>query len=185
MRAFSNKLSSNVEASNKYYLIFNFIAFDICWALLVLFDIRIAALSVAAFLLIHLVVHRQHLLIEVAALTATLVVGSSVDLFMFLTGFYNSDSVYVLPAWLLLLWLNFALLLREGLKFLYDSMFMAILLGAVLGPFSYWLGLSLRSDISLAVSPQYYLIVMALVWSLLFLALLKINQCFKPRLAQP
>ena len=82
-----------------------------------------------------------------------------------------------IPYWLIMLWLVFALMLPHSLLWLYKYKFISIILGAILGAFSYWLGHQLGAIIfpnSVVMSTLVY----AIEWAIIFPIALIITKYF-------
>ncbi|RUO77658.1 DUF2878 domain-containing protein [Idiomarina seosinensis] len=71
------------------------------------------------------------------------------------------------PLWLAVLWLGFASMAPVALDWLAKTPWLAALLGAISGPFSYWVGLNLEAGNSESLLQM--VITYALVWSLFML----------------
>ena len=72
-----------------------------------------------------------------------------------------------LPLWFLILWPCFSCLLIDVLSFLKNKFFLAVILGAIFGPLSYYAGLSTGLA---TVSNNLVFILISLFWSLIMLS---------------
>lgn len=85
---------------------------------------------------------------------------------------FTGDLIGPLPPWLLLLWLFFSGTLLRSLAFLQDRLLLAAVLGAVAGPFSYWVGMRLGAaqsvhppwQVALAMAPAWAMLLPLLAW---------------------
>lgn len=99
----------------------------------------------------------------VAAVTLS---GCVMDSLLFHFGLFASSTEFVfLPAWLLLLWVNFALALRFAFHFLQRKLWMAALFGAFGGPASYLVGAKINGSVSLAEPLWLSLVILAGLWA--------------------
>ena len=79
---------------------------------------------------------------------------------------FSGDLLGPLPFWLAMLWLFFSGTLLRSLALLQRRLLLAALLGAVAGPFSYWVGMRLGAATSVN-SPLEVALVMAPAWAVL------------------
>ena len=81
--------------------------------------------------------------------------------------FNTSSIVGVLPAWMIILWISFSTLFDEILKIFVKYKLMGIILSAVLGPLTYYLGepIGVLSINSISI----FFILMVIFWILLMI----------------
>lgn len=79
---------------------------------------------------------------------------------------FRGDLLGPLPPWLLFLWIFFSGTLLHSLAFLQQRLLLAAVLGAVAGPFSYWVGMRLGAADSIH-APLQVALVMAPAWAVL------------------
>lgn len=80
-----------------------------------------------------------------------------------------------LPLWIVVIWAQFATVLRFALFWLHGRYLLAALLGAVGGPLAYWSGIRLGVA-HFGASPPITLLVLATVWAVVMPLLLWICQ---------
>lgn len=145
------------------------ILFKLCWLAIVFGTVWnrpwLGLLAIAAFLGYEVVARqRQHVLVPALIVGA---LGFAVDNGYVLSGLITfSDAGFALaPYWMALLWVNFALIVEHGLKFLHGRPLLAALLGALGGPSAYLAGVRLGL-ITCEASPVVVLSVIGLTWAL-------------------
>ena len=91
------------------------------------------------------------------------------DIAMTQTGVIHfADAMFVgIPLWLVCLWLLFATTFTHSLLWLRRYLWLAVPLGGVFGPLSYWIGANL-TDAELRTPVIASLAIMAAGWALLF-----------------
>jgi len=127
--------------------------------------------------LVHLILVRD-IAREIQLLGASLLLGVLVD------GFHIRTSVLIFPigsfhsslppAWILVLWLQFAMSLHYSLSWLRGRYFLAALLGSVSGALAYWAGVRLGAA-AFGVDIIRSLVQIGLSWGLVMPILLKIS----------
>lgn len=95
-------------------------------------------------------------------------------------GSYDGLSVSIGPLWLLCLWFCFSSTVFLSLQWLSRYLWIAALLGLLIAPSSYLLGLKL-SNSSITVSWFAYYLVEGIAWGLLLPAMLFISEKLKRR----
>jgi len=101
--------------------------------------------------------------------------GCWMDAALFRAGVFSaSHDIFLLPAWLAFLWVNFALALRFAFVFLQRNLLLAAVVGALAGPFSYWIGARINGSVTLDDPLSLTLLLLACVWSA-FLPLLLVS----------
>ena len=106
--------------------------------------------------------------------------GCWMDAALFRIGIFNANpAVFLLPSWLVFLWVNFALALRFAFHFLHRNLILAAVVGGVAGPFSYWFGARINGSVELGEPLLHTLLLLAGLWAV-FLPLLSV--CARMRL---
>lgn len=106
--------------------------------------------------------------------------GCWMDAALFRVGVFTaSHELFLLPSWLLFLWMNFALALRFAFAFLHRNLAIAAVVGGVAGPVSYWIGAKINGSVVLAEPVLQTVLLLAVLWSA-FLPLLLV--CARMRL---
>lgn len=94
-------------------------------------------------------------------------IGLTIDSLLSVSGILLFDSVSIgIPIWLFCIWLVFSCTLNHSLKWLSKHLLLAMLMGAIAGPMSYFAGAQL-TDVSLATPQIYSLIILACIWATL------------------
>ena len=150
---------------------FNALFFNIAWFLCVSFGNAVAVLTCIVVLYLHFRFVSDDMK-ELLLITKVFVLGVFVDALLITMGvLINTDnsllSDWIAPIWMMALWLLFATTLNHCFVWLQSRLLTAALLGAIAGPFSYWVGTNL-SSLSLALPLSYALLVVGLVWALVF-----------------
>jgi len=146
----------------------NALVFQVGWFVCVLGG-NFAALIYTA---IALLFHHQFILIRPRqwyVLLAIAAGGCLLDILLVQTSiihFENADVIGI-PIWLMCLWLLFATTFQYCLGWLRRYLWLAVILAAVFGPMTYWLGANL-ADASIAAPLLTSLSIMAAGWALLF-----------------
>jgi hypothetical protein len=128
-------------------MLINILAFKIGWVSSVVgVAIDIPMLGPAAILLaiaIHLLVVNRPVS-ELVLIIATGVIGAGVDSIMISAGWlsYPSGTLFAgfSPYWIVAMWMLFATTFNVSFRWLQSKMFLAVLLGALSGPLSYYFG---------------------------------------------
>ncbi len=104
-------------------------------------------------------------------------IGLAMDLLWQATGLldFSGDLLGPIPFWLAMLWVFFGGTLLRSLAFLQQRLLLAALLGAVAGPFSYWVGMRLGAATSLN-SALEVMLTMAPAWALLLPLLARLSR---------
>jgi len=145
----------------------NFIGFNICWILCVLFG-NSAILPVTGLLICHLLLHSKPWT-ETRVISTLGLLGFSIDTLLTLTGvfrFPHSAEISLPPFWLLLLWLSFSATIRQSLAWLTKLPVMASLAGAIGGPLAYYTASRLGA-VDLGFSIAASLVLLALIWAVI------------------
>lgn len=101
-----------------------------------------------------------------------LFLGLLVDGTLQQVGFFSfRGSGFPIPFWLLVIWLGFAMTIHHSLSWFKDKLLLAALFGGLGGPVAYWAGTRLGAA-SFNWSLPSSLLVLAVVWSLIFPAIM-------------
>ncbi|WP_237056953.1 DUF2878 domain-containing protein [Microbulbifer sediminum] len=148
-------------------IIANAVLFDVAWPLCVLVNsVWVIVAFTAANLFFHLriVANKRNEWLWVATVWLC---GASVDTLVFSSGLLSNDNGSPFPpAWLLLLWVNFATALRYSMFFLQKSGWLAAVLGGIFGPFSYWTGAWLNGTVEFSQPVIVPVLVLVCIWVL-------------------
>ncbi|SDK12187.1 DUF2878 domain-containing protein [Microbulbifer yueqingensis] len=148
-------------------IIVNALLFDIAWPLCVLVD---SVAVIVAFTLANLFIHLRIVADkpnEWLWVGTIWLCGASMDTLVFSSGvLVNDDGSPFPPAWLLLLWANFAMALRYSMFFLQKSAWLAVVLGGAFGPFSYWTGAWLNGTVEFSEPVILSVSVLVILWAL-------------------
>jgi hypothetical protein len=133
--------------------------------------------SIAAVLLLAhlaLVVDRRR---EIGLVLVAGLIGGAIDSVQSCLGLMRFESGYVIgcfaPPWILLMWMQFATLFRFGLAFLAGRYLLGALLGALGGPFAFWVGERMGA-VELGNPAWRSLAVLAVVWAAVVPALTRL-----------
>lgn len=95
--------------------------------------------------------------------------GFSVDTVMASTGLlaYASPVPHAgfAPVWIVALWMGFALTFNHSLRYVMHRTWLAILLGAVVGPFSYWIASRTWGAVQFTDSFPLVLLTLGSLWA--------------------
>lgn len=86
------------------------------------------------------------------------------------------------PAWILALWVNFALTLNHSLSFLRRNLLLAAFLGALGAPLSYFFAAHTWHAITLAEPPTCSLLAIAAIWCLVTPLLVRVARTLDDRI---
>jgi hypothetical protein len=164
--------SESPPSLSRAYVLTNAVVFNLLWAVTILgaanFMPWLGVAAAAAMLAAHLwTVTHKHRELRLVLLTAA--IGFSSDSVLAATGVleYSSGVItpWLAPVWILSLWIAFATTLNVSFRWLQNRWKLAIVLGAVSGPMSYWTAARLGAvdipDTALA------LISLSLLWAIL------------------
>ncbi|MES2627163.1 MAG: DUF2878 family protein [Pseudomonadota bacterium] len=114
------------------------------------------------------------------SLFAVALTGVLVDQLLTSAGLFVFSEKYI-PAWLIVLWLHFGLVLPQGLRFLAAlPRWLQVATGALAGPLSYFAGQQLGAvDFGLSVYPT--MLLLATVWAMLLPLLLELTNICERR----
>lgn len=150
---------------------FNAIWFDLVWFCLVVGQERLmpASLALLAFHLLA-VASRAWEWRRLAVLAG---VGIAVDIALTMMGIFVFEEAWLIPWWLLCLWVAFAATLSRSLAFLAKRQWLAVVTGAIAGPISYWAGYKLGA-VAFGWPVSTTLLLLAVIWAGLLPLLLKL-----------
>ena len=141
--------------------------FNIAWLVCVIFGDLAAVMACTMVLLLHfLLVSRNPA--EGSLLLKVVILGWLVDTALFSANLLISDVGSIFPPlWLSCLWLLFATTLNHCFVWFQQHKIVAIIVGAIAGPSSYFAGCQL-SAIAIGEPPFTSLLIIALVWAVIF-----------------
>ena len=153
--------------------------FYIAWIICVIWQMPWAVAAAAVAIALHLGWIRQGCG-EWRVLAVCSAIGIAVDSLLTATGMFqfqfNEGAVFgaiLAPLWLIALWLGFATTLNVSMQPLSGRVALAAVLGAIMGPFSYWAGFKLEA-VSFPMGVTITLIVLGAIWAIMLPALLHI-----------
>ncbi|MFW1677127.1 DUF2878 domain-containing protein [Pontibacter sp. JAM-7] len=152
----------------------NLIGFQLAWWLCVLLG-NTAVLWVLVLLVLHIQFHPQPVL-EIRIILLSAGCGIIVDSLLTLVGVFQfTDADWILPLWLVVLWLAFCTTLRQGLSWFQRHYWLASGLGGGSAALTY-LGAARLGAVQLGLPEWQVFILLVLIWSALFPLLLWISQ---------
>lgn len=173
-------------------LVVNFVLFQLCWAASVWGGANglwwLGPASVAAFAAWELGFSKDRAGL-VTLLVSTAAIGFVVDSGYVLSGLMEfatpvpwSDFA---PVWIVGMWMSFALTLNQSLAWLHRRTFAAVILGALGGPFAYWVAGSAWDAVVFTHSTFAALLAVGVVWGIATPLLLRIANPAATDLEQP
>jgi len=144
-----------------------FIGFQLSWFALIYFQ-QLAVLPVAIYLIFGL--YQLNTAGRIVVLI-TLVGGIALDSVLLMLNVLQFSGSEWLPLWFLLLWALFALAAVEFMTKLLVRPWVAVLLGGIGGPLSYWSGAALSDGILQFPLGIYSACVLVLAWSVIAVVL--------------
>jgi len=136
----------------------------------------LGALIATILVLVHVALVRQPRR-EIGLLLAAALIGGAVDSLQSCFGLLRFQSGYVVgciaPPWIAMMWMQFATLLRFSLAFLSGRYLLGAVLGALGGPFAFWVGERMGA-VTFGVPAWRSLLVLAGVWALVLPVLLRL-----------
>ncbi len=148
-------------------IISNFLAFQIAWfACAIWHDTRSIVISIAMLLLLYHAEPWSKVRFKFTLKVALIgVVFDSVLTYFSILSF--TSSTFIIPFWLVLLWLLFASTLSVSMKWLMSRPLLAFIAGCIFGPAAYWGGEQFGA---LFIAPTYGIFVLAFIWGSLMFA---------------
>lgn len=161
----------------------NFILFQLGWFSCVLGAANGAAwvgpLVVLAVVIIHLVLSLRPAS-ELILIMSAILIGLVADSLLFATGWISYPSGVLMaplaPYWILAMWALFATTLNVSMGWLKNRFALALIMGAVGGPLSYWAGQKLGAITF--IEPVPALLALAAVWAIAMPLLAKLASQF-------
>ncbi|WP_296044446.1 DUF2878 domain-containing protein [uncultured Alteromonas sp.] len=158
------------------FKLINFIGFQACWWLLILFEDQYWW-AVAGLLVAHVFFVRSSA-VELAVVAVVALTGVVIDSLLALSGVYifsGAGQFLPIPMWLIVLWLAFASTIRHSLAYLSEHYVLAAFLGAVGGTLSYIGGMKLGA---VAFGHGFYATVILLggIWACLMPVIFLLSQ---------
>lgn len=155
----------------------NVLIYQTVWVLAILKGNQGAALGVV-LLIIHLA-SSEYRVADLKMMGFLLFVGILVDGTLVQVGFFTfTNTGAPIPVWLMVIWAALSIMPNHSLNWLKDRLFLASFLGALGGPTAYWAGTRMGAatfNLSLLSS----LLLLALLWSLLFPAIMHFSTISK------
>ena len=141
--------------------------FNIAWLVCVIFGDLAAVIACTVVLLLHfLLVSRNPL--EASLLIKVVIFGWFIDTALFSANILTSHVGAIFPPlWLSCLWLLFATTLNHCFVWFQQHKIVAIIVGAIAGPSSYFAGCQL-STIAIGEPSSTSLLIISLVWAVIF-----------------
>jgi hypothetical protein len=134
------------------------------------------ATAATVLVLVHVALVKQRRR-EVGLLLAAALIGGAVDSLQSCLGSLRFESGYVIgciaPPWIPVMWMQFATLFRFGLAFLSGRYLLGAALGALGGPFAFWVGARLGA-VEFGAPTWRSLLLLAVVWAVVFPILLRL-----------
>jgi len=141
--------------------------FNIAWLVCVILGDLAAVMACVVVLLLHFLLISRHLA-EASLLLRVVILGWLVDTALFSANILTSDGEAIFPPlWLSCLWLLFATTLNHCFVWFQQHKIVAMMVGAIAGPSSYYAGCQL-SAIAMGEPPLTSLLIIALVWAVIF-----------------
>ena len=135
------------------------------------------AAAATMLVLVHVALVKQRRR-EIGLLLAAALIGGAVDSLQSCFGSLRFQSGYVIgciaPPWILVMWMQFATLFRFGLALLSGRYLLGAALGALGGPFAFWVGARLGA-VEFGAPMWRSLLVLAVVWAVVFPILLRLT----------
>ena len=156
---------------NKFQNIFTVIGFKIIWICCIFGEIYVnswCGLVVGVFFLIFFFYLENQRLKSFYIISCFSLLGYLFDSILSFLNYYtiNSDINFLfLPIWFLVLWPSFSCLLVNVLSFLRSRRLLAILFGSILGPFSYYIGVT--SGLANIASANIFILISS-YWAFIF-----------------
>lgn len=162
----SNVDSSVIKKLLSSKMFLSGVAFQLAWFLLILAPPFVAFVGLLAYLLFHFMWISKDRLLWLFSIRI-FVIGLAIDSFFFYSGIFNLLSgSRVIPLWLAGLWLCFCLAVPFGFSFLKRHYVLCALFGFVGAPISYFSGITLRDDVSLASPTVLSLVYVGMSWAI-------------------
>ncbi|WP_281556329.1 DUF2878 domain-containing protein [Thalassomonas sp. RHCl1] len=132
------------------------------------------ALLVPVWAVLHLHFSRNSKREACYVLLVTLLGTVTDSLLMHAGVFEFVQSDFIVPFWLIMIWLSFSLTLNASLKFLQGRTALQFLAGAVFPPLSYLAGKTLAA-VSFGYSTLLTLVLLSLIWSQLMMLFFRLS----------
>ncbi len=172
MKEFAPVIDSSAPIRQVPRLLVNFLGYDAVWLAAVggaaagwWFAGPIAA---SAFLVLHALIFRPALW-EWQFIGAAALLGTGIDSMLLAMGLvdYRYGSPFglpIAPLWITALWAGFAATLHHSLKVLASRPWLAMVLGAIAGPLSYFVADAIGA-VTLPRAPSTTIVALAIVWA--------------------
>ena len=158
---------------------FNFVFFQLMWFVAVFFTSNGQIFLIFALLLhFYLSPNRKYDLASLITITA---IGGTVDLLLSWLGLMRFPEADLLPLWLVLLWVHFAVALNHGMSWLNKiPVYFQVLFGGLFGPLSYYAGYKFGA-VDFPLPHLQTLFILAVIWSTLLPVYLCISRIYGDR----
>lgn len=146
---------------NKFYW-FSFVWFQLTWLYAVFYTEKAVSLMLLS-IVVHFVLSptRLHDLFNLLTIAP---IGCSADYLLTYAGIFTFEQSQLIPGWLILLWLHFAVTLNHGLSWMERfPMYFRGLCGAIFGALSYYAGAKIGA-VELAPNLILTLFILAVIW---------------------
>jgi len=151
-------------------LLVNALLYQSIWLLCILAGDK-GAIAGIFVLLLHLAITDRRM-DDLKMMAFLLFIGLLVDGTLHQVGFFTfTISGFPIPFWLMVIWLGLAITPHHSLAWLKNRPLLSLLFGALGGPLAYWAGVRLGAA-SFNLQPLYSLFVLALVWGILWPAVM-------------
>lgn len=165
----SETMTAATKGNHWPKILANAVLFQLCWVACVVGGDSWALASLILLAIVHVgwVVDRADLQYEFRLILPVISVGIGFDTLLFHLGWlsFPQHSSFVIPFWLMALWLAFATTLRHSLAGLLKRYWIAALFGAAGAPWSYFLG----SKFGAVEASPAALIAISLFWAALLI----------------
>ena len=148
---------------------YNFVWFYMIWLALVIGGNEWIWLALVLISIHYLIIEDK--VGELLLATSVAAIGVIVDSALSIAGIFLFEYDQIIPAWLVVLWIAFASILRRGLAFLIDYPLITIFLGGLGGASSYFSGYLLDA-VEFGYRVELTLVILFIHWSILLPAFL-------------
>jgi len=150
----------------------NLVIFQLVWIVTVIgvnLNRVLPGLAVLCFLFIVHAVNSATVKADMILVAIAVTMGLVIDTFFIQAGLLSFEMNLpwpgIAPFWILILWVNFALILNNGLRWLQGRYKIAAILGFIGGPLSYLGGVKLGAG-ELHVAPLTAFVIIGLCWAI-------------------
>lgn len=163
-----------MKKANLKFLLFNFLGLEVTWAACAYGAINgnpnLGVYVGAVYITLHFLFTKNRMLdlmILLSIGTIGIIIDSINAYFGFISFLELSAEQFLIPYWLITLWLVFSLMIPYSLYWLVNHIRISVIAGAIVGSFSYWLGDKLGA--LHLIEPQLFGVSIFFVqWGLIF-----------------